>query len=697
MENIRKEMDRLADELNRHNYAYYVLNDPTVPDVEFDRLLRRLADLERQYPGLARPDSPTQRVGGAVTRQFESAAHRYPMLSLGNTYSPEDMAAFDARVRELLQEPFGYVCELKYDGVAVSLVYEDGLLVRAVTRGDGLRGDVVTANVRTIRTVPLRLTGDFPPYVEARGEVLMPFSRFGALNREREDIGEPPFANPRNAAAGSLKLQNSAEVAARGLDFKLYYALGDALPAAGHYEQLLKLHEWGFKAPDVMEKAGSLDEVMRFIARWDKERVRLPFPIDGIVVKVDDFRQQRQVGATAKSPRWAIAYKFKAERVPTPLLGVDFQVGRTGIVTPVANLGPVSLAGTTVKRATLNNRGFIEDMDIRENDWLFVEKGGEIIPKIVGVDKSRRRPGAQPVSFVTHCPVCGARLRQNEGESGLFCPNELHCPPQIKGKLEHFISRKAMDIGSLGEGKIEMLYDHGLVNNVADLYKLTAGQLLGLEKTSDDGAGGSRVVSLREKSVENLLNGIERSKQTPFERVLYAVGIRYVGEVTAVKIARHFRNIENLSHATRDELMEVEDVGERIADSIVQFFNTSENLAVIMDLRAAGLRFQTEHGDMPAAGGPLQGKTVVVSGVFSIPRDDLKRIIEQNGGKNATAISKKTSFILAGEKMGPEKRRKAQALGIPLVKEDDFRKMLRRTEPASSDSTPAQMQTQIDF
>lgn len=676
MEDAQKEITRLTAEINRHNYAYYILDDPTVTDYEFDRLLQRLADLEKQYPQYVLPDSPTQRVGGTITKQFADAAHLYPMLSLSNTYSQEDLTEFDTRMRGMLKTPFEYVCELKYDGAAISLIYEDGLLVRAVTRGDGVRGDVVTANVKTVGSVPLRLMGDCPPLMEVRGEILMPFARFESLNREREDIGEPPFANPRNAAAGSLKLQNSAEVALRGLDFKLYYALGEQLPGDNHYDRLCKLHEWGFRSPDVMEKIPDIQGVISFMHLWEDKRKQLPFPIDGIVVKINNFGQQQQVGATAKSPRWAIAYKFKAERVATPLLSVDFQVGRTGIVTPVANLKPVNLAGTTVKRATLNNRGFIEDMDICAGDWLFVEKGGEIIPKIVGVDMSHRTPDARPLSFVTHCPICGTMLQNNEGESGLFCPNELHCPPQIKGKLEHFIARKAMNIDSLGEGKIDILYSQHLVHNVADLYRLTFEQLLGLEKVFDDGTGKSRVVSLKEKSVYNMLNGIEQSRQVPFERVLYALGIRYVGEVTAKKLARHFRNIEALAAASREELMEVEDVGERVADSIILFFNRTENLEILMTLRQAGLQFQIKDAELPPASGALTGKTVVVSGVFSVSREEIKQIVEQNGGKNSSSVSKKTSFILAGDNMGPEKRKKAQSLGVPIVSEAEFWKMI---------------------
>ena len=668
-------IDQLVEEINRHNYQYYMLDNPTISDYDFDQLLQELIDLERQYPEYAMPDSPTQRVGGSVTKQFESAEHVYPMLSLGNTYSEGDLTDFDARVRALLGTSPEYVCELKYDGVAISLIYENGRLVRAVTRGDGTRGDVVTDNVKTIGTVPLRLTGDFPPFLEARGEIIMPFSSFEALNAERDEIGEQPFANPRNAASGSLKLQNSAEVAKRGLAFKLYYALGENLPENTHYGRLRKLHEWGFRFPDVMERVNGLQGVFDFIHHWDTERNQLPFPIDGIVIKVNDFAQQQQVGSTAKSPRWAIAYKFKAERVSTALLGVDYQVGRTGVITPVANLAPVSLAGTVVKRATLNNRDFIREMGICEGDHLWVEKGGEIIPKIVGVDMDKRVAGAQPIAFVTECPVCGAALRQNEDEAGIYCPNELHCAPQVKGRLEHFISRKAMNIDSLGEGKIDLLYSQGLVTTVADLYDLTYDRLFGIEKIVGDENGKVRTLSFKEKTTQNILNGLEQSKAVPFERVLYALGIRFVGEVTAKKLARHFKTIDTIANASKEELMEVEDVGERVAESIIDFFNNTENLSVVMRLRNAGLQFEAGETQQQASE-KLAGKSIIVSGVFTIPRDEMKRLIELHGGKNVSSISKKTSFVLAGEKMGPDKRKKAESLGIPIVSEDEFRQMI---------------------
>ena len=673
----QERIERLTQEINRHNYQYYMLDNPTISDYDFDQLLQELIDLEAAYPELRRPDSPTQRVGGEVTKRFESAEHLYPMQSLGNTYSREDLTEFDRRVRELLATPPTYVCELKYDGVAISLIYENGTLVRAVTRGDGVRGDVVTPNVRTIRTIPLQLQGDFPPLIEVRGEIIMPFSSFEQLNAEREEIGEAPFANPRNAASGSLKLQDSAEVAKRSLDFKLYFALGEQLPENNHFDRLLKLHEWGFRKPDVMEKVENIEGVFDFLRTWDEKRKTLPYPIDGVVIKVNDFEQQRQVGATAKSPRWAIAYKFKADRVSTRLLSVDFQVGRTGIITPVANLSPVSLAGTVVKRATLNNRDFMAEMDIREGDSLFVEKGGEIIPKIVGVDFDKRLPDAQRVPFVTHCPVCGTPLQQAEGEAGVFCPNSDHCAPQIKGRLEHFIARKAMNIDSLGEGKIDMLHANGLVNNIADFYRLTYEQLFGLEKVIEDESGKTKTVSFREKTVENILAGIEASKQVPFERVLFALGIRFVGEVTARKIARHFETMDAVANAPREELMTVEDVGERVADSITEYFNNTENLEILMRLREAGLQFELDKSQNQPVSQALAGKSIVVSGVFSVPRDTIKELVEKHGGKNVSSISKNTSFVLAGEKMGPEKRKKAEALGIPIVSEEEFYEKIR--------------------
>ena len=675
-QHVKEEMHRLSDLINHHNYQYYLLDNPSISDYDFDLLLEKLITLERQYPELVLPDSPTHRVGGAVTKHFRTVKHHYPMLSLGNTYSREDLTEFDNRIHTLVHEPVEYVCELKYDGVAISLLYENGLLVQALTRGDGIQGDDVTANVKTIKSVPLKLRGHYPSRFEVRGEIILSHNQFEMLNREKEEIGEAPFANPRNAASGSLKLQESAEVAKRGLDCRLYFLIGENLPGSNHFDRLKLLNEWGFQPLDVMSKAGSIQDVFDFIKEWDVKRKRLPFDIDGIVIKVNSLSQQQQIGFTAKNPRWAIAYKFKAERVSTQLLSVDFQVGRTGIVTPVANLKPVQLSGTVVKRATLNNSDFIDTYDIHENDFLLVEKGGEIIPKIVGVDLEKRKVGSQKITFITQCTECGTPLVKNDGEAGIYCPNELHCPPQIKGKLEHFISRKAMNIDSLGEGKVEMLFDKGLVNNIADFYDLTYMNLLGLEKkiVGEDGKA-DRIISFKEKTVENILAGVEDSLKVPFERVLFALGIRFVGETTAKKLARYFGNIEALSNATAEELMQVEDVGERVATSIVNYFIQPENLEIVLKLRNAGLQFEVS-GNVSQGENILDGKTIVVSGIFSIPRDVMKQKIEYYGGKNVTSISKNTDFVLAGENMGPEKLKKAEKLGIRIISEEEFYEML---------------------
>lgn len=662
----------LTKALNLHNYNYYILDNPTISDYDFDEQMRQLMELEKQYPQFAQPDSPSQRVGGTITKQFKTVKHRYPMLSLANTYSEEEMREFDQRVRNAVHEPVEYAGELKYDGVAISIIYKDGILTQAITRGDGVQGDDVTENAKTIRNIPLKLHGDYPAEFEVRGEIVMPHKSFEQLNREREEIGETPFANPRNAASGSMKLQDSSETAKRGLEAHLYYLLGEHIPGETQFERLSHLKSWGFKAPDALFKTGDLNEIFGFINAWDEKRKHLTFDIDGIVIKVNSLAQQQQLGYTAKNPRWAIAYKFKAEQVASPLLSIDYQVGRTGIVTPVANLQPVHLAGTVVKRATLNNKDFMEAFDIHYGDYLFIEKGGEIIPKIVGVDTARREKDATVVKFITHCPECGSALVQNEGESGIYCPNELHCPPQIKGRLEHFISRKAMKIDSLGEGKIDMLYENGLVKNIADFYTLTYEKLLGLSRfiPEEDGKKG-KVISFREKTVENILKGIESSKEVPFERVLYAAGIRFVGETTAKKLARHFETIDHIANATEEELTSVEDVGTVVARSIVHYFNQSENLEIITRLKAAGLQFES-HFEEEAASDKLAGLSIVVSGVFSIPRDEIKRLIEVNGGKNVSSISKNTNYVLAGEKMGPEKRIKAEKLGVPIISEEEF-------------------------
>ena len=667
----------LTNQLNLHNYNYYVLDNPTISDFEFDKLLDELIYLEKEYPEFIQPDTPSQRVGGEIIKQFSTVLHVFPMLSLGNTYSIEEIEEFDKRVQNTLFQKVEYVCELKYDGVAISLVYDKGRLLRAVTRGDGIQGDDVTQNVKTIRSIPLKLFGDFPDFLEVRGEIVLLHKAFKKLNEDREDIGEQPFANPRNAASGSLKLQDSSEVAKRGLDCRLYLTLGENLPFKTHFESFAKLKEWGFKTPEIVQKCNSIEEIMEFISKWDTEREQLPFDIDGVVIKVNDHFQQQQLGATAKSPRWAIAYKFKAQRVATKLLSIDFQVGRTGVVTPVANLQPVLLAGTVVKRASLHNNDIIQQFDIHKNDWLYVEKGGEIIPKIVGVELSKRQEAAQKEQFISHCPFCNTLLIKKEGETAIYCPNEWGCPPQVKGKLEHFISRKAMNIDSLGEGKIEMLFDSGWVKLSADFYKLKPENLLGLEKRIVGEDHTDRLVSFREKTVENMLAGIEQSKKVSFERVLFAIGIRYVGETTAKKLARYFKNIDALAGATKEELKNVDDVGEQVAESIVQFFNTVENLENIVRLREARVQFALNEENCTLISNVLEGKSMVVSGVFSISRDAMKQKIEQHGGKNVSSISKNTDYVVAGENMGPEKRKKAEKLGVPILSEEEFEKMVK--------------------
>ena len=671
---------QLTDEINRHNHNYYTLSSPTIEDYQFDLLLQELQQLEKDFPQLALPDSPTQRVGGEVTKNFTQVVHKNPMLSLGNTYSVTEMEEFDQRVRKLLpDEDFSYVCELKYDGLAIGLTYKDGQLLRAVTRGDGVQGDDVTANVKTIRSIPLRLMGnDYPAEFEIRGEIVMPRAEFNRLNEERADIGDVPFANPRNAASGSIKMQDSAEVSKRALDCYLYHLIGDELPYNSHYENLMKAREWGFKIPIYMAKCKTLTEIFDFINLWDTSREELPFDIDGIVVKVNSFDQQKRLGFTAKSPRWAIAYKFKAKEALTRLLSVDFQVGRTGAVTPVANLQPVTLAGTVVKRASLHNADFIQKLDIRINDMVFVEKGGEIIPKITNVDLTQRQPDAQEFSFAQQCPECGTTLQRKEGEAAWYCTNENGCPPQIKGRIEHFISRRAMNIDSLGEGKVEILFDNNMLKNVADIYDLKYETILGLEKeyTSED-SDKTRVVKFREKTVENILKGIEDSKKVPFERVLFALGIRYVGETIAKKLAVHFNNIAELQKAGFDELKEAEEIGGTIAESILQYFANSENLAIIARLQEKGLHFQMDDSGADKLSDKLQGMTFVVSGVFNRSRDEMKQLIEWHGGKNTGSISAKTTYVLAGDNMGPEKRKKAQQLNIPILSEEEFFTMIQ--------------------
>lgn len=665
MTDERQRILQLRKELHEHNYKYYVLNQPEISDQEFDFMMKELQELEARHEDMFDPNSPTQRVGSDINQEFTQVTHKYPMLSLANTYSQEEVADFYNSVKKGLNgEDFEICCELKYDGLSISLTYEDGKLVRGVTRGDGVHGDDVTANVKTIRSIPLVLKdGDWPKEFEIRGEILMPWNVFERLNQEREAAEEPLFANPRNAASGTLKSQNSALVASRNLDAYLYYLLGDGLPGDGHYENLEKAREWGFKISEGMRKVKTLQEIYDFIDYWDAERKNLPVATDGIVLKVNSLRQQRALGYTAKNPRWAIAYKFKAERACTRLNEVTFQVGRIGAVTPVANMEPVQLAGTTVRRATLNNEDFIRSLDLHIGDYVYVEKGGEIIPKIVGVDIEQRPIIAQPVTFVTHCPECGAKLVRYEGEAAYYCPNDAGCPPQIKGRIEHFISRKAMNIDSIGPETVDDFYRHGLVRNVADLYDIEVQQING------DGS--------RQKSAEKIVNGIEASKQVPFERVVFALGIRFVGETTARLLARHFKTIDALAAASLQDLLEVEGVGEVIAKSVMTYFRNPVTMQIVERLRGYGLQMALSEEQMSSATDKLAGKSIVISGVFAHhSRDEYKQMIEQNGGKNVGSISGKTSFILAGENMGPAKLQKAEKLGIQIVDEETFLKMI---------------------
>ncbi len=659
---------QLRRELHEHNHRYYVLNQPTISDQEFDFMMHELQDLEARHPELYDANSPTQRVGSDLNQEFKQVEHRYPMLSLANTYNEQDVAAWYESVEKGLQgEPFEVCCELKYDGLSISLTYEDGRLVQAVTRGDGVRGDDVTANVKTIRSIPLVLddkaNGLWPQSFEIRGEILMPWKVFERLNAEREAAEEPLFANPRNAASGTLKSQSSALVASRQLDAYLYYLLGDEIPADGHYENLQIAASWGFKISQGMRKVDSLQGIYDFINYWDTERKNLPVATDGIVLKVNSLRQQRSLGYTAKSPRWAIAYKFKAERARTRLESVSYQVGRTGAVTPVANMEPVQLAGTTVKRATLNNEDFIRSFDLHLGDYVYVEKGGEIIPKIVGVDVESRPILAIPVEFIKRCPECGARLVRYEGESAWYCPNDTQCPPQIKGRIEHFISRKAMNIDSLGPETVDEYYRRGLIKNVADLYDIEVQQING------DGS--------RTKSAQRVVNGIAKSKEVPFERVVFALGIRFVGETSAKLLARKFKTMEALEQATAEQLVEVDGIGDVMAASIVSYFKNDDNRQLVERLKGYGLQMSLSDEQLSAQSDRLAGQSIVISGVFAHhSRDEYKALIEQHGGKNVGSISKKTSFILAGENMGPAKLEKAQKLGIRILSEDEFLQLI---------------------
>lgn len=657
----------LRDELNRHNHNYYVLNSPTISDREFDALLKELENLEARHPEMADPLSPTQRVGSDINKAFEQAAHIYPMLSLGNTYSVDEVEEFVSRTRSaLMGEEVTMVGEMKFDGTSISLIYEDGRLVRAVTRGDGVKGDVVTDNVKTIRSVPLSLQGEgWPRHFEIRGEIVLPWKEFDRLNKEREFNEEPLFANPRNAASGTLKMQNSAEVARRGLDAYFYFLLSDELPYDNHYDNMMAVKSWGFKVSSVMTRLHSIDEVDKFISHWDVARKELPVATDGLVFKVDSLRQQLNLGSTAKSPRWAIAYKFQAERALTRLDFVSFEVGRMGVVTPVANLEPVLLSGTIVKRASLHNEDIVKSLGIHQHDMLYVEKGGEIIPKITGVEVGERQPGSEPVKFVSTCPACGTRLVRVEGEAAWVCPNKYGCPPQIAGRVEHFVGRRMMNIDGIGEETAAQLYRSGLVRNIADLYDLTQEKLMTLARFG-------------RRSSERIIEGLEASKSVPFERVVYALSIPYVGETVAKKLARGVGDIDNLMSMTADELTAIEDIGERIANAIIEYFETPVNRRVIDRLRNAGLQMSMPEDIDDGHTDILAGKSIVISGTFSRhSRDQYKEMIERNGGKNVASISKKTDFVLAGENMGPSKLEKARNLGIPIISEEEFLALLR--------------------
>lgn len=665
MNAIEERIKALRSELEQHNYNYYVLSSPTISDKEFDDKMSELQKLEEEHPEFFDPHSPTQRVGSDLSKEFEQVEHKYPMLSLGNTYSEADIREFYERTAKALNEPFEIVAELKYDGTSISLVYENGRLVRAITRGDGTRGDDVTANVRTIRSIPLKLQGDdYPENFEIRGEILLPWAEFDRLNKEREEQEEPLFANPRNAASGTLKQQNPAIVAARKLDAYLYYVLGENLPADTHYGNLEAARKWGFKIPDVIRICNSVEDILKYIEYWDTERKNLPVATDGIVLKVNSLRQQKNLGFTAKSPRWAIAYKFQAERACTRLNSVSFQVGRTGAVTPVANLEPVLLAGTVVKRASLHNADIIASLDLHIGDNVYVEKGGEIIPKIVGVDiDSRSFMMGDKVSFIKKCPECGSLLFRPEGEAAHYCPNTNGCPPQIKGRIEHFVTRKAMNI-NIGPETIEALYDAGLVKNIADLYDLKMTDLLSLERWA-------------EKSARNLMESLRESKQVPFERVLFALGIRYVGETVAKRLALVFHSMDRIRNASFEELVSTNEIGERIAQSVVDYFADENNMAILARLENTGLQMKVSEESLASRSDKLQGLTIVISGTFSsFSRDEYKNMIEQNGGKNVGSVSKKTSFILAGENVGPAKLEKASKLGVRIVSEEEFLKML---------------------
>ncbi|HET8839398.1 MAG TPA: NAD-dependent DNA ligase LigA [Flavobacteriaceae bacterium] len=654
-----EKIQQLREELRQHNYNYYVLDEPVISDYDFDMKLKELQELEQQHPEFYDANSPTLRVGGEITKKFETSVHEFPMYSLSNSYSKTDLEDWEKRVKKLVDGEVNYTCELKYDGASISITYENGLLQKAVTRGDGIQGDDVTANVKTINSVPLKLKGDFPEKFSIRGEIVLPYEGFAKLNAERVKNGEEPYANPRNTAAGSLKLQDSAEVAKRPLDCLLYNLAGKNLPITTQFESLEKAREWGFKVPKESILAKNHAEVMEFIEYWNEHRHELPYETDGIVLKVNDLTQQEELGYTAKSPRWAMAYKFKAEQVSTKLKKITYQVGRTGAITPVANLQPVLLAQTTVKRASLHNADQIEKLDVREGDTVFVEKGGEIIPKIIGVDFTKRDPNIPETQYAENCPECGSKLIRNEGEAQHYCPNYQGCPPQIIGRIQHFISRKAMDIEGLGGETVALLVNNGLIENYADLYELKKEDILPLER-------------MAEKSADNLISGIEKSKEKPFERVLFALGIRFVGETVAKKLAKHYKNIHTLAASTLEELTNVDEIGERIAESVVSFFASEENRKLLQGLKEYGVQLEISQEKLANQTDKLAGKTFVVSGVFERSREDLKKLIEDNGGKVSSSISSKTNYLVAGENMGPSKLAKAEKLDTKIISEEDF-------------------------
>ncbi|GAB1857750.1 NAD-dependent DNA ligase LigA [Flavobacteriaceae bacterium MHTCC 0001] len=660
MKDIKTHIDNLRNELREHNYNYYILDNPTITDYDFDIKLKELQDLENKHPEYYDANSPTQRVGGEVTKNFETIVHQYRMYSLDNSYSKEDLQDWEKRIKKLVDGNVEYTCELKYDGASISLTYENGQLVRAVTRGDGFQGDNVTTNIKTIKSVPLQLKGDYPERFEIRGEIILPFEGFNKMNEERIANGEEPYRNPRNTASGSLKLQDSAEVAKRPLECLLYNLTGENLGVSTQFESLEKARSWGFKVPEVAIVAQSVDDVLEFVNYWDNKRHELPYETDGVVIKVNSLQQQEELGYTAKAPRWAMAYKFKAEQVATVLNEITYQVGRTGAITPVANLEPVELAGTTVKRASIHNADQIEKLDIRERDTVYVEKGGEIIPKIVRVDVSKRPHDSKPTIYIKYCPECGTELIRTEGDAKHYCPNYNGCKPQIIGRIQHYISRKAMDIEGLGGETVALLVNEGLISNYSDLYELTKAQVIPLER-------------MAEKSADNLINGIKASVNIPFERVLYAIGIRYVGETVAKKLAKHYKSIDNLMNASKEDLEQVNEIGVKIAESVTLFFASEKNVEIINRLKQFGVQLQISKQELEGQTDILKGQSIVVSGVFyQVSRTELKKLIEDNGGKVSSSISSKTSFIIAGDKMGPSKKDKAESLGILILSEEEF-------------------------